>query len=424
MKRACLVLLCAAFCLGGVTGVVAAPKKVAKPAAKKVAQPEEIVLAHQLSFDDAQRLQKLVDRFNASQKEAVIKLSSGIGKKPAPLNLATMSTVAGFAQNKGSFVSVSQIMREAKEKEPSGLSGDLPETKKPFALPVAFSTPVLFYNKRVFRDKGLDPNKPPKTWHEMQDMAGVLMDRGMTCPYTSSRPVWVHIDNANAISGVPAASKAGKLQFNGIEQIRHLAMLATWHKAKYFQTFGRGNEADWHFYNGQCAMITTDASAQTLFAQADNMDLGVAPMPRYEDAPGGPAMADGASLWVGKGYSKATYRQVARFLQFVLSPQTTIEIARVGGYLPLTPAARAAVRSAALAPESEALEVASQELQGADKTGARLRVAAIDPVRIIVDEEMEAVWKGKPAKTALDDAVRRGNAVLASKPALKKLAVY
>ena len=48
-------------------------------------------------------------------------------------------------------------------------------------------------------------------------------------------------------------------------------------------------------------------------------------------------------------------------------------------------------------------------------------VADIDPVRIIVNEELEAAWADKkPAKAALDTAVSRGNAVLAAKPALRK----
>jgi len=44
-----------------------------------------------------------------------------------------------------------------------------------------------------------------------------------------------------------------------------------------------------------------------------------------------------------------------------------------------------------------------------------------DPVRILTNEELEAVWADKkPAKAALDTAVSRGNAVLNAKPALKK----
>ena len=38
-----------------------------------------------------------------------------------------------------------------------------------------------------------------------------------------------------------------------------------------------------------------------------------------------------------------------------------------------------------------------------------------EPVRIIVEEELEAVWADKkPAKEALDTAVLRGNAILPS----------
>ena len=48
-------------------------------------------------------------------------------------------------------------------------------------------------------------------------------------------------------------------------------------------------------------------------------------------------------------------------------------------------------------------------------------VADTDAVRIITNEELEAVWSDKkPAKAALDTAVSRGNAVLNAKPALKK----
>jgi len=50
-----------------------------------------------------------------------------------------------------------------------------------------------------------------------------------------------------------------------------------------------------------------------------------------------------------------------------------------------------------------------------------VRVVNIDSVRIITDEEMEAVWEDKkPAKAALDTSVSRGNALLGAKPLLKK----
>ena len=59
-----------------------------------------------------------------------------------------------------------------------------------------------------------------------------------------------------------------------------------------------------------------------------------------------------------------------------------------------------------------ALNVAERELQGPAALRA-IRVSEIEPVRIIVEEELEAAWSGKtPAKQALDTAVQRGNAVM------------
>ena len=68
----------------------------------------------------------------------------------------------------------------------------------------------------------------------------------------------------------------------------------------------------------------------------------------------------------------------------------------------------------------EGEEAAYASLQGkAEDTGIRL--ANIDRARLIADEELDAVWNDKkPAKAALDTAVSRGNAVLASHPLMKK----
>lgn len=95
-----------------------------------------------------------------------------------------------------------------------------------------------------------------------------------------------------------------------------------------------------------------------------------------------------------------------------------IELTRVGGFLPMSPVARTAGKSRLLKAEGAGLEVAYAQLQG---KGAlkNLRVSQIEPVRLIVEEELEAVWADqKPAKEALDTAVQRANAVL---PTLVKL---
>lgn len=414
------------FVFLGVAQAAPAKKGAAKPE-PKVEAVTEVVLSHQLTEKNAERLSVLVEQFNAQQKSVSVRLvQAEANGKPTLLNLATSGTVANFLADKSRFKPLHQLMRENREKLPSDISSDLlvgEKAGKLMALPIAFSTPVLFFNKGMFRQAGLDPDKPPRTWRELQDAAGALIEKGMYCPYTSSWPVWVHIDNVSSVSGVPVVDGKGNLVFNGLIQVKHLAMLSTWHEAGYFQTFGRTNEADAHFFKGECAMLTTDSSAHSFLRDAPGIELGVAPLPNHADVYGGGqkhTLAGGASIWVGAGFKAQEYKAAARFIGFLLTPEIQLELVRSGGFLPLTTAARKASKSALLKDEEQLLDVASTSLQGKGASNS-LRVSNLDPVRIILEEELERLWvKEKPAKEVLDVAVSRGNAVLSAKPALKK----
>lgn len=43
-----------------------------------------------------------------------------------------------------------------------------------YAMPINRSTPILYYNKKLFREAGLDPEQPPRTWTEFREMARKL----------------------------------------------------------------------------------------------------------------------------------------------------------------------------------------------------------------------------------------------------------
>jgi len=412
--------------------ITAFPVQAAKPAVKPaapVAAAVDFELAHNLGPAGEQQLQAVVDRFNKEAGSTLKLVRLEKGDKPASLNLVRRYDMGDALSQPKQFVPLHAMMAKAGQPLKVGeLSSDLKagvvDAKgKLVALPILYSTPVLFYNKNAFRKARLDPEQPPKTWFEMQGMLDKLQDAGYACPYTSSWPVWVHIDNVSAVSGVPAMSDKGLMTFNGLPQVKHIAMMATWSKAGYFHLFGRGDEASTKFNDGECAMITTDSREHVHFRDAKGVELGVAALPYHDDVYGGrqSSLADGASLWIGAGRSAAEYKQVAKFVSFLLSPEMQLEMVRTHGGLPLTAVARAASRSKTLKDDGDrVLEIAYASLNG---NGAKpaLRAANIDQVRMITDEEMEAVWANKkPAKAALDTSVDRGNAVLAAKPALKK----
>lgn len=411
---------------------LAFPALAAKRVAKQPATPAaaaDFELAHNLGPRGEAQLQAIVDRFNKETGGNLKLTRLESGQKPVGLNLIRRYDMSEVLSQRNNFTPLYAMM--AKAGHPLRASDFSPDLKagvvdakgRPVALPLVYSTPVLFYNKNAFRKAGLDPEQPPKTWFEMQGMLDKLQSAGYACPYTSSWPVWVHVDNVSAISGVPAVSDKGQLVFNGLPQVKHLAMMATWAKAGYFRTFGRRDAASEKFRDGECAMITTNSREHVEFRDAKGVELGVAELPYHDDVYGGrqKSLADGASLWVGAGRSKAEYKQAAKFVSYLLSPEVQVEMVRVYGGLPLTTAARVAARSELLRDDDKTLEVAYASLQGKGETNT-VNVADADPVRAIANEELEAVWADKkPSKAALDTAVSRGNAVLRSKPELKKV---
>ncbi len=420
-----------AISLAFVCASALAAKPAAKAAAKAAPAPAvaaDFELAHNLGPAGEEQLQAVVDRFN-KEMGGNLKLSRlEKGEKPAGLNLVRRYDISDILVQPKSFVPLYEMM--AKAGQPLNLADLSPDLKagtvdgkgRLVALPLVYSTPVLFYNKNAFRKAKLDPEQPPKTWFEMQGVLDKLQDAGYACPYTSSWPVWVHVDNVSAVSGLPAVSDKGVLTFNGLPQVKHIAMMATWAKANYFKVFGRRDEASARFHDGECAMITTDSREHVGFRDAKGVELGVAPLPYHDDVYGGRqhTLADGGSLWVGAGKSAAEYKQAAKFVSFLLSPEMQIEMVRIYGGLPLTAAARSAARSTLLQDGDKTLEVAYASMKGRGTANVP-HVTDTDPIRIITSEELEAVWSDKkPAKAALDTAVSRGNAVLNAKPALKK----
>ncbi len=398
-------------------GLILAAPILAVPAVT----PVQLELSHRLDEVRAERLLPLIDSFNKENKDVQVTLvRRGEGDAPKQLNLVTREEYSRFVANKSKFKPLHEVMREAKEKfDASKLSPELRDgltdaKGQLFALPVAFSTPVLYVNKALFRKAGLDPENPPKTWFEAQEAAGKLADAGSNCPFTTSWPVQVFIDNVSAWNGAEVNDAKGKLAFNGLAQVKHIAMMATWYKSKYFSYFGPKDEADNRFAKGECGMLTSSSSLFASFNENKSLDVGVAPLPYHDDVYGAPknTLADGSSLWLASGMKPAEIKGAAKFVNYVLGPEVQIGLTLAGGYLPMTPVARAAASTKLLGADLGGLKIAYAQLQGKG-VSPKVRVAQIEQVRQIVEEELETVWADKkPAKEALDSAVERGNAVM------------
>ncbi|THF60544.1 extracellular solute-binding protein [Pseudothauera rhizosphaerae] len=409
--------------MGAVLALMLPVAGLAQPAAEGAKGVKEIELAHRFDLVRTEALQSLVDRFNAQSKDYHLTLTRRDWQQGALPHLMILDgeEEERFLAGKARYRALYELMRTAGVPLQT-LRPPVTMTRKPvdaqgrlLALPVGLTTPVLYVNRESFRRAGLDPEAPINTWQDLQHALGTLFDKGHACPYTVSEPGRVMVENLSAWHNAPVTARRGRTEapaFNGWVQIKHVAMMASWYRARYLHIFGRGPEAERRFADGECAVLAAPSASWVAFRRQTGLDVGVLRLPFYEDFAGAPqnTLADGASLWVAAGKKAAEYKAAARFVAFWLQPENQVAWQREAGYLPLNRAGLLAYQSDLLGPDLENVRVAVAQLTNKPATAQSSASAVVgsDKVRRILDEELAAVWADvKPAKEALDTAVAR-----------------
>ncbi|ODR92101.1 ABC transporter substrate-binding protein [Sinorhizobium alkalisoli] len=82
--------------------------------------------------------------------------------------------------SRGAFLDLTDMIAKSTVIEPKNyFPGPLASTMwegRQYGVPKATNTIALYYNKDMFQAKGLDPDKPPRTWAELVDAARKLTD--------------------------------------------------------------------------------------------------------------------------------------------------------------------------------------------------------------------------------------------------------
>jgi sn-glycerol 3-phosphate transport system substrate-binding protein len=397
------------------------------------AMAQDITLRHDLEGQTLDALATLVVRFNSEQNgkaRVVLQDLKGLGpaevQQPPHLALVDPEDNLRFFGTSPRFVPLEKIVADARLKfklkpklffpQMAAAVDDLKGRIQ--GLPLAHALPVLFYNRDAFIRAGLDPDNPPRTWWEVQKAAGKLFDAGYKCPLTTSRFAWVHLDNLSSQHGEPVMVKDGKVDriaMNTLVHVKHIALLSSWNKSSYFHYFGPGREGDAKFMSGACSMLTGESPLYRELARQSAFRFGVAELPYYDDVRGArpvDVLPDGAALWALPGKDKQEYAVVARFVEFMMKAENQREWVRSTGFLPMTPSAIDALKAAGAPPAL--LERARVRLSMVPTVAERTKQGeGRSRIRGILDEEIQFVWDNKkPAKEALDTAMRRANAAL------------
>ncbi|HET7526576.1 MAG TPA: sn-glycerol-3-phosphate ABC transporter substrate-binding protein UgpB [Burkholderiaceae bacterium] len=404
----------------------------------------EIQWWHSMGGALGEALNGLADKFNASQKDYKV-VATYKGQYPESMTAAIAAFRAGNAPHllqvfevgtatmmaaKGAIVPVATVMANANEPfDPKaylptvvGYYTDLKGNMLSF--PFNSSTVMFYINKDAFKKAGLDPNKAPKTWKEVLAAAEKLKASGQECVYTTSWPSWMHIENFSAWHNVPIGTKQNGMggldtvfTINSPLHVRHIAMLGDMAKKGLFTYAGRTNQGDAKFSSGECAMFSGSAGAQAGIKKAAKFDWSINFIPYHDDVKGAPqnSIIGGASVWIMGGKKPEEYKGVAKFMAFLSRPEIQMEWHTTTGYVPITQASYELTRKSGYYDQNPGADMPVKQLTNKLPTenSKGLRFGNFVQGRTVIEEELEAVFAGKKdAKTALDDAVRRGNEIL------------
>ncbi|MDE2375800.1 sn-glycerol-3-phosphate ABC transporter substrate-binding protein UgpB [Bradyrhizobium sp.] len=412
--------------------------------ASPVRAATDIMLWHAMSGELGRQLEKLTSDFNTSQSDyrivpsykgnytetvtaAIFAFRSR--SQPAIVQVNEVAT-ATMTAAKGAIYPVFELMRDQHEPFSPGaylraVSGYYQDAAgNLLSFPFNASTPILYYNKAMFRDAGLDPETPPKTWPELGAAAKRLRERGTACGFTTSWPSWIHVENFSAFHNLPLATRANgfagldaELTINNPGVVRHVARLAEWQKDKVFDYSGRGQAAEPRFQNGECGIFVGSSATRADIKANSKFEVGYGMMPYWPDVAGAPlnSIIGGATLWVLRDRPRDEYKGVARFFAYLSQPGVQAAWHQNTGYLPITRAAFELTRSQGFYERNPGAAISFEEitLHPPTENSKGIRLGSFVLIRGAIEDELEQAFSGeKPAQAALDAAVERGNKLL------------
>ncbi|MDN4075320.1 ABC transporter substrate-binding protein [Fictibacillus terranigra] len=289
-------------------------------------------------------IEKIISDFNKSQDRIEVKhtylpwgdiwtknLASIAAGNPADLIINDINSVSTRAKNAQNTNLAKYIA-----KDPELKNRFYPELYKatlykgdPYALPFNTDTRLLFYNKDMFKEAGLDPNSPPKTWAELEEYGKKLDVKkgkkytriGYLPNYGIASDVWMITADGKGYWDF----KAKKPIINDPKNVEAL----TWVK-NYYDSYGDkvinsfkaefGEETADPFVAGKLAMTTDAATFYTKIRDyGKDINFGVAPLPEMQPGSGHTSWGGGFAAEIPKGAKHP--KEAFEFLKYLTDVQ-------------------------------------------------------------------------------------------------------
>ncbi|WP_291646840.1 ABC transporter substrate-binding protein [Bosea sp. (in: a-proteobacteria)] len=346
------------------TGAMALAGSVAMPALARAQQAAEISFFYPVAVGGP--ITKLIDAYasgfageNAGIKvnpiyagtyqETIVKALTAHKSGTPPVLSVLLSTDMFTLIDEDAIVPFDQFVKTDEDKKwlASFFPGFMENSQtggKTWGIPFQRSTVVLYWNKELFKEAGLDPETPPKTWAEQlafaqkltkRDAAGNVTQWGIQIP-SSGFPYWLFqglSTQAGAILANAAGDKTDYANPAVVEALQYWVDLAQKHKVHPTGIVEWGTTPR-DFFERKVAMMWTTTGNLTNVRSNAKFPFGVGLLPAGKRL-GSPT--GGGNFYISKKASKAEQEAAFKFVRWITTPERAAQWSIDTGYVAVRP---------------------------------------------------------------------------------------
>ncbi len=286
-----------------------------------------------------------------------------------------------------------------------------------WSVPFQRSTIVLYYNKDMFKEAGLDPEKAPKNWNELReaaakltktDASGKVSQWGIEIPSTGYQ-YWM-LQALSLQSGDNIMSGDGKQVFFNKPHVEEAL--------QFYMDLGQKDKVmpngaiEWatvpsDFISGKTAMMFHTTGNLTKVKTDAKFNFGVAFLPANKQF-GSPT--GGGNLYVFKNIPEERKKAAVKFIEFLTKPERVAQWSIDTGYVGTTKAAYETDQLKKYIESFPQAKVARDQLEYAD---SELSTYQNGQVTKLFNDNIQAALLGKmTAKEALQKSQEAADGIL------------
>lgn len=282
-----------------------------------------------------------------------------------------------------------------------------------YGLPTAVRTLALFYNKKLFQEAGLDPNKPPQTLDEYleaakktvkRDAAGNMLSAGAVIDMPGQDLHWWREVLLRQMGGKPYSDDNKSVAYDSEAGARALNWYADLQRVHKVGQAGFMDEGQAAFRAGRAAMTVDGSFRLGAFGGIKNFEWGVAELPAGPDG----KRSNFASYWVNAITAKPTGAKLEaakKFMAFTTSPEAMQVWLDMVGELP-------ARKAAAETQKNLAHPIYGPFLKALNYSQATVFVDELAQRQVGLDMANRVFIQNQDAKASLAEAAKAEQAIL------------